>query len=127
MQWWKYGYIMNRLIIISSICLVSSLGTMIHAEDTVDFFRDIKPIMVAKCFKCHSQLEAESELRLDSIAAMLTGGVRGPAIVKGNSKASLLIRVLQDEEEDLLMPAGGPPLKSQQIDLIAKWLSLIHI
>ena len=122
MQWWKYGYIMNRLVIISSICLVSSLGTMIHAEDTVDFFRDIKPIMVAKCFKCHSQLEAESELRLDSIAAMLTGGVRGPAIVKGNSKASLLIRVLQDEEEDLLMPVGGPPLKSQQIDLIAKWI-----
>lgn len=95
---------------------------MIHAQDRVDYSRDIKPIMVAKCFKCHSQLEAESELRLDSIAAMFIGGVRGPAIIKGNSKASLLIRVLRDEEEDLLMPVGGPPLKSQQIDLVAKWI-----
>ena len=122
MQWRKYGYIMNRLVIITSICMMSWLGSMLPAQDAVDYLRDIKPIMVAKCFKCHSQLEAESELRLDSIAAMLTGGVRGPAIVKGDSNASLLIRVMRDEEEDLLMPAGGPPLKSQQIDLVAKWI-----
>ena len=102
--------------------MVSWIGSAMHAQDAVDYLRDIKPIMVAKCFKCHSQLEAEGELRLDSIAAMLTGGVRGPAIVKGNSQTSLLIRVLRDEEEDLLMPAGGPPLKSQQIDLIVKWI-----
>ena len=113
---------MNRLVIISSICMVSWLGSVIHAQDTVDYLRDIKPIMVAKCLKCHSQLEAEGELRLDSIAAMLTGGGRGPAIVKGDSQASLLIRAMRDEEEDLLMPAGGPPLKSQQINLIAKWI-----
>lgn len=113
---------MKRLVVITSICMLSWFGSILHAEGTVDYFRDIKPIMVAKCFKCHSQLEAESELRLDSIAAMLTGGVRGPAIVKGNSKASLLIRVLRDEEQDLLMPVGGPPLKSHQIDLVAKWI-----
>ena len=102
--------------------MVSCLGSVIHAQDAVDYLRDIKPIMVAKCLKCHSQLEAEGELRLDSIAAMLTGGGRGPAIVKGDSKVSLLIRALRDDEEDLLMPAGGPPLKSQQINLIAKWI-----
>jgi hypothetical protein len=113
---------MNRLVIISSICMASWLGSVIHAQDTVDYLRDIKPIMVAKCLKCHSQLEAEGELRLDSITAMLTGGGRGPAIVKGDSKVSLLIRAMRDEEEDLLMPAGGPPLKSQQINLIAKWI-----
>ena len=107
---------------ISSICMVSWLGSVIHAQDTVDYLRDIKPIMVAKCLKCHSQLEAEGELRLDSIAAMLIGGGRGPAIVKGDSKVSLLIRAMRDDEEDLLMPAGGPPLKSQQINLIAKWI-----
>jgi hypothetical protein len=102
--------------------MVSWLSSAIHAQDAVDYLRDIKPIMVAKCFKCHSQLEAEGELRLDSIAAMLNGGVRGPAIVKGDSQASLLIRVIRDEEEDLLMPEGGPPLNSQQIDLIVKWI-----
>ena len=110
---------MRTLIVVIMISLLP-VGT--YADEGVDFRRDVKPILVARCFKCHSQLEAESELRLDSISRMLTGGVRGPSIVKGDSKSSLLIKVLKGEEEDLMMPAEGPALPADQIAIIARWI-----
>ena len=113
------GKLMRALI---ATIMISLLPVGASAGEGVDFRREVKPILVARCFKCHSQLEAESELRLDSISRMLTGGVRGPAIIKGDSKSSLLIKVLRGEEEDLMMPSEGPALPAAQIAIIARWI-----
>ena len=50
----------------------------------VEFFeKRIRPLLAARCFDCHGEDQAESELRLDSRADMLEGGSRGAAIVPG--------------------------------------------
>src|SRR5687767_916561 len=71
------------------------------AEGELKFFEEkIRPVLVKHCYSCHSHealngKKLQAELFLDSEAGMLTGGESGPAIVKGKSAESLLIKALK--------------------------------
>ena len=64
---------------------------------TLEFFeKDIRPVLVERCYKCHSH---ESEklkggLYLDSLAGALKGGDTGPSIAPGHPDKSLLIEAI---------------------------------
>ena len=95
------------------------------SEEQVHFFeRNVRPLLLENCTSCHGVEQQEAELRLDSRAAMLTGGDRGPAIVPGSAEESLLmLAVRHDEEEDLAMPPELDKLSDEQIGALAKWIN----
>jgi len=50
----------------------------------LDFFeKEIRPLLVANCYKCHGPDKHKGGLRLDSQEAILSGGDSGPALVPG--------------------------------------------
>src|SRR5258707_1378579 len=55
------------------------------ARRTVDFSRDIRPILAMNCYSCHGPQKQKSDLRLDRKSAALRGGTEGPVIVPGKS------------------------------------------
>src|SRR5262249_30433426 len=59
---------------------------------TVDFARDVEPILAKNCMKCHGPKKKQGGLALDSRASALAGGDNGPALVPGKSAESRLIR-----------------------------------
>ena len=87
----------------------------------IEFFeKRVRPVLAEHCFDCHAADAQESELRLDSLAALLQGGTRGPAVVPGNPAESLLIRAI-GHGETLQMPPKKK-LPSAQIADIASWV-----
>ena len=46
----------------------------------VDYVRDVQPILTQHCVKCHGPAKEESGLRLDTAAALRTGGYSGAAM-----------------------------------------------
>src|SRR5687768_125829 len=100
------------------VAVVASLASLsaapIYAQEPVDFLRDVKPIFAQRCFRCHSSLEQESNLRLDSVPAILKGGDGGEVIVRGKSAESRLIAAVERRGE-LKMPPEGEPLTEKQI------------
>src|SRR4051794_36633037 len=92
-------------------------------REQVDFFeKQIRPILAAQCWNCHSETKHESGLSLDSRAAVLKGGDRGNAIEPGDSAASLLVRAVRGSDE-LKMPPNGR-LTSEQVAAFSKWIDL---
>jgi len=89
---------------------------------SVDFVRDIQPILAEHCLTCHGEDEQEGQLRLDARAIVFHGGVSGPAVVTGNSKQSLLLRRITSSDDELRMPLKDEPLSPLQIDLIRRWI-----
>src|SRR3954466_10360566 len=85
---------------------LTALSTPALAADNVDFLRDVKPILAQRCFRCHSSLEEESNLRLDSVPAILKGGDGGQVVVPGDSRASRLLAAVERRGE-LKMPPEG--------------------
>jgi hypothetical protein len=92
-------------------------------REALDFFeREVRPVLVEKCFKCHGADKQESNLRLDSRARLIQGGETGPAVVAGDPERSLLIAAIR-QEGDIQMPPQGK-LTDSQIAAITHWVKL---
>jgi len=66
---------MNRFLSIVVFCWFTvAAGGGLPADDQVDYFKQIKPILSVKCYSCHGALKQEAELRLETRALMRTGG-----------------------------------------------------
>ncbi|MBP6824673.1 MAG: PSD1 domain-containing protein, partial [Acidobacteria bacterium] len=91
-------------------------------QASVDFKRDIEPIFAASCYQCHGPKKAAGQLRLDVKASAMKGGISGANIIPGNSKASTLLKRILGEGGEVRMPLGGDALKSEQVELIRKWI-----
>ena len=76
----------------------------------IEFFeKKIRPVLVERCYECHSAEAAkagklEGKLALDSRAGIRQGGESGPAVMPGDVAASTIIGALK--HEGLEMPPG---------------------
>src|SRR5437868_1920726 len=50
------------------------------AGEDLDFVKQIKPILTARCYACHGPLRKKSGLRVDTAAALIEGGDSGAAV-----------------------------------------------
>jgi hypothetical protein len=71
------------------------------------FERKIRPVLVERCYECHSASakEIKGNLRLDSREAIRKGGDSGPAVAPGEPDDSLLLSALR--YDGLEMPPTG--------------------
>jgi mono/diheme cytochrome c family protein len=92
------------------------------SAERVDYVRQVKPILAARCYACHGARKQESGLRVDTAALLKQGGESGAAIVPGKSGESLLIMAVVGSGEVVRMPVQGKPLDEGQIDLLKKWI-----
>src|SRR5438105_4081605 len=90
----------------------------------IEFFEThIRPVLVAKCYECHSAKakSLKAGLRLDSAERMRAGGESGPAIVPNKPDESLLVSALRYESNE--MPPSGK-LPDAVINDFAKWIAI---
>ena len=52
-------------------------------KDLEFFEKKVRPLMATHCLECHSGDEPEGQLSMESLGGLLTGGLRGPALVPG--------------------------------------------
>ena len=88
----------------------------------IDFERDVRPILAARCHTCHGPAQQLSGLRLDRREDALKGGSSGPVIVPGRSSESRLIQLLAGMEKTLIMPPAGDRLSDQEIGRLRAWI-----
>ena len=93
------------------------------AQDVEFFESRVRPILVEHCYECHSGdiNEAEGHLLLDSAQGWKLGGDSGPALIPGQSEASLLIRAIGHADPDLQMPPKYR-LKANEIEALRQWV-----
>ena len=91
-----------------------------HPEAVAHFEKDVRPLLVEKCLKCHGEKKQEAGLRLDSRAAVLKGGENGPAVVPGKADKGTLLATLA-HTGDVKMPPSGK-LPDARIAAVTKWV-----
>lgn len=107
-----------RVAVLASAWAACALPSVATAEP-LTFERHVRPILKTHCFQCHGE-EPEKKGGLDVRLARLlaSGGESGPAVVAGDSGASLLIRRIVSGE----MPPGNKPVPSQQLEVLRSWI-----
>jgi hypothetical protein len=92
------------------------------ATGTVDFVRDVQPILAKNCFDCHGAHKHEAELRWDNKEMALQGGERGADVIPGHSAESRMIQLVSGLEPDLIMPQKRDRLTAEQIGILRAWI-----
>lgn len=96
------------------------------ATDSVQFNRDVRPILSDKCFACHGfdPKHREADLRLDELPA---GGIADGnwVIVPGDPENSPLMERILTTDEDIRMP---PPsthksLTPEEVEVLKRWIA----
>ncbi|MCI0701966.1 MAG: DUF1553 domain-containing protein [Planctomycetia bacterium] len=88
----------------------------------VDFYKQVQPILEAKCYGCHTGGKAKGSLKLDDRASVLVGGKNdGPAIVPGKPGESAILHRVK-LEGDGMMPPKGEKLTAAEIRILETWV-----
>jgi hypothetical protein len=92
-------------------------------EGIAFFEANIRPVLVEKCYACHSQQakKLKGNLLVDNREGLLKGGDTGPAIVPCKPEESLLLEALRYESYE--MPPSGK-LPDAVIADFEKWIAI---
>jgi len=123
------GYAALCLLIVSLSCGFDSEAAEPGSSKTrtVDFNREVRPILAKNCFACHGQDEAKRAkgLRLDQRESAVKPLKSGEtAIVPGDADSSALFLRITEEDDTLRMPPrkSGNRLKSFEVEILRSWI-----
>ncbi len=84
----------------------------------------VHPIFAARCVSCHGPDKHKANLRLDTYQGVMRGGKDGPVVQAGNAQGSdLFRRITLPANHDDFMPKGKKELSSDDVKVIALWIS----
>jgi len=106
------------------VAFVLALVQPARAAPPVDYGREVKPILTARCTSCHGAIRQKARLRLDTAEFVRRGGEGGPAVEPGKSGESLLIdRVTGADGWDRMPPESeGVPLSAGEVAVLRSWI-----
>jgi hypothetical protein len=114
----------RNAVLLLGVCLFSSAAA--GAEDTVNFHRDIRPILSDACFGCHGPdaNKRKADLRLDTKDDAFADRGGYSLLVPGNPQQSVLHQRItsQDSKKHMPPPKSAKKLSAGQIDLIRRWI-----
>ncbi len=110
--------------VLALLGLALQLNSQQRPANTVDYRRDIQPILSKSCVQCHAGNAAPAELKLDTPEGLLRGGTSGAAVVRGNAEQSqLVVRIADTNANNRMPPPPNAPLSAQEIAVIAAWIN----
>lgn len=91
-------------------------------QDPNPYADRIQPILAKYCVACHSHDAPESNLKLLSLASMITGGDAGPALIPGKPSESLILRRILGLDEPKMPPEDSAQPTPEEIETIQRWI-----
>ena len=120
----------RRLAVLLSFWLLAAMpaaamgqtGSHFDAKAVEFFEKKVRPVLVGNCYTCHSaDTNSKGGLRVDDRNGLLQGGNGGSAVVPGHPESSLLIKAVEQSDDDLKMPPKKR-LSAQQVADLAQWI-----
>jgi len=108
-------------IALIAVLLVSP--SFVFAQEPVSFTKDVHPILVDRCFKCHAGDEKRGGLSMDTRELLLEGGEFGKVVVPGKADESVLIELVTSIDKEERMPSKGDPLSEHDVDILRRWIN----
>ena len=112
------------------LCFVASQPAMLSsAAETLDFHRDVQPILAGYCIECHGPDAAarKGKLRLDRGDGLAEDRGGYQVLVPGKPEESELIARIMAADPDERMPPAEftekKPLEQHQVETLKRWIA----
>ena len=114
----------NLLLITATAALWANSTAWANSAEDVDFFeKRVRPVLVNRCYACHSAAtKPAGGLRVDDRNGLLNGGDNGPAVVPSDPDASLLLVRIRHQDPKRRMPKEGDLLTKAEVEDVIAWI-----
>jgi hypothetical protein len=115
-----------QLLLIAAIASACAFSHAADPASSVNFARDVRPILANNCFHCHGPDAAErkADLRLDMWES--AGKLHGAQAVIDSKKpadSELIKRITSEDPEEHMPPAdSGKMLRPDQVKILQQWV-----
>lgn len=111
------------LLVLGSARAEAKDGALPPPSATVDFHKDIRPLLEQACVVCHGAEKQKGKFRLDTREWLLKGGEDGEVVLPGKSAESELVKyVARFDEETAMPPKREDAVKPEQIAKLRAWI-----
>src|SRR5947208_2512581 len=123
---WFSRQIFGRCAAAIVIGAAATFALAADSKSTLNFTRDVRPILANNCFQCHGPDKAarKGDLRLD--LRENAGKVHGAETVidsKDLPKSEILKRIASTDPDEHMPPAdSGKTLRPEQIEILRQWV-----
>ncbi len=95
----------------------------VDGKVSIDFVKQIVPILTANCYECHGNGKSKGGVHLDNWKSMTTERKGKWVVQPGSPATSLLLRNIElPESDDSAMPPKGARVQAGDIALIREWI-----
>ena len=117
----KHFYV---LLVLSVACCSAEIA-LVRADEFSPqqlelFEKQIRPLLVEHCLKCHGPEKQEGGLNLATRESIVKGGDSGAALAAGKPKESLLVEAVEYLSEPKMPPSGKLP--AEKIEILRRWV-----
>ncbi|MEO1844490.1 MAG: PSD1 and planctomycete cytochrome C domain-containing protein [Akkermansiaceae bacterium] len=110
-----------------SITIVITVLPVLLTGQSIDYARDIQPILSDNCYQCHGpdRKARKAKLRLDvrDVAVAERDGLH-PILPGKPDESEVMARVLHDDPEEAMPPSKtGKKLNSREVELLRRWIA----
>ncbi len=128
MRWTSVDPTFPRLkTIFSTFVAAVGLNAPSASAESIDYNRDVRPILADTCFNCHGidENSRKAKLRLDTFEGATARRDGGAAIIPGKPDASELVRRIFESDPDEQMPPSdhAVQLTATQKNLLRQWIA----
>lgn len=124
----RQAAVIRVLAVTGFLAMAGGLATLqAQQPDTPQFFTaQVKPILEAKCARCHAGDNHRGGYSMNTRESLLKGSHHAPVIIAGQPDSSFLVRLIKHEgPADDPMPMPPPPrpkLSDAEIAAIEAWI-----
>lgn len=106
-------------ILLVTICCLLMCHSVQAEKIGIDFEKQIAPIFVKHCVRCHSSAIKKGDISLNTIDDLTASG----NVIAGDPANSYLIDLVTSQDgETPAMPKEAEPLSNNEVDLLREWI-----
>lgn len=117
---------MIRKIALSLGVLATLNSVNAEVDKSVDFIRDVKPVLEFNCVSCHQETKAKGKLRIDTFEQTMKGAGGDPVLVPGKPEESTFYTttILDADHDDVMPPTKHHHVMSKhETEIIREWIA----
>ncbi|MES2924542.1 MAG: PSD1 and planctomycete cytochrome C domain-containing protein [Verrucomicrobiota bacterium] len=88
----------------------------------VDFVHEVAPVLKTHCAECHMGTKHKGGLSMNTREDLMKENDDGFVLEPGNSGKSLMMHLINSDDEDERMPPKGDGLDPKEVEIVAKWI-----
>ena len=117
---------LKQQIFVFGFCFIVCFYNQAVSGNSIDYNRDIRPVLSRNCFSCHGPDDGSRKagLRLDIREGIVAERKGNSVVVLGKrNESELYARLLVADKDELMPPPdSGHELTTEEIELIGKWI-----